>query len=155
MPSHHLSSMGSSAHHTETAMHRRHADGLRLAAREISSTSSTTHNNEEAKMCCNGNEDDKEAGKKNSKRCQASPLVQEQYFAENGQIQHHDGLDLGRVQSNDALMQKVTRAARRVGFQSVTIDPRGYRRGSVSQTRIIQISDSSNGQKSQSPPRYG
>ena len=36
--------------------------------------------------------------KENSLRCQASSLVQEQYFAENGQIQHHDDFDLARVQ---------------------------------------------------------
>ena len=38
------------------------------------------------------------AGKKNSLPCQASPHVQEQYFAESGQIQHHDDFDLARVQ---------------------------------------------------------
>ena len=81
-------------------------------------------------------------------------VVRARYFEDNVVIEL-PVLELGSVQSNDALMQEITRAARRAGFQSVTIDPRGYRRGSVSQTRIIQISDSSNGPKSQSPLRYG
>ena len=55
------------------------------------------------------------AGKKNSKRCQVSPLVQEQYFAENGQIQHHDGFDLGRVQDAIAWLDQFIAEGRGTG----------------------------------------
>ena len=81
-------------------------------------------------------------------------VVRARYFKSNVVIELPI-LELGRVQSNDALMKKITKAAQRAGFQSVTLDPRGYRRGAVSHTPIIQISDSSNEQKNQSPVRYG